>query len=80
MGEKNIITVLKNISFYIFILIFFSCSSSSLEPEIEDGDYDIVPVAAGSTDRNSSVGAEIHWRNDGGYFTYQESWIGPYKD
>ena len=37
MGEKNIITVLKNISFYIFILIFFSCSSSSLEPEIEDG-------------------------------------------
>ena len=46
----------------------------------QDGDYDIVPVAAGSTDRNSSVGAEIHWRNDGGYFTYQESWIGPYKD
>ena len=37
MGEKNIITVLKNISFYIFILIFFSCSSSSLEPEIDDG-------------------------------------------
>ena len=37
MGEKNIITVLKNISFYIFILIFFSCSSGSLEPEIGDG-------------------------------------------
>ena len=37
MGEKNIITVLKNISFYIFILIFISCSSGSLEPEIDDG-------------------------------------------
>lgn len=37
MGEKNIIIVIKNISFYIFILIFISCSSGSLEPEIDDG-------------------------------------------
>ena len=37
MGEKNMRNVLKNKSFYIFILIFNSCSSGSLEPEIDDG-------------------------------------------
>ena len=66
MGKKNIITLLKNKSFYIFILIFISCSSGSLEPEIDDdggnnGNEKEIVYPVSELNNYSSINKKTSW-------------------
>ena len=66
MGEKNLITVLEKISIYIFILIFISCSSANLEPEIDDdsgnnGNEKEIVYPVSELNNYSSINKKTSW-------------------